>query len=83
MFGGGGFGGGGAGGGGGFGQVPIEQWFFDMPPITRWWTTAIVACGVAVQCGFLSPFQLFYDYQAAIVKGQVRSLYTSRLYNRS
>ncbi|CAI7647822.1 unnamed protein product [Penicillium viridicatum] len=25
------------------GQFPLEQWFYEMPPVTRWWTVATVA----------------------------------------
>merc|ERR1711939_923324 len=47
--------------GGGDG-MPLEQWFFEMPVCTRWWTTATVITGVLVQCEILNPFQLFYIF---------------------
>src|ERR1700742_4383758 len=51
---------------------PLEQWFWEMPPLTRWWTTSAVICSVLVQCHILSPFNLFYSVRA-VAKGQVSS----------
>lgn len=53
------------------GQFPLEQWFYEMPPVTRWWTVATVATSVLVQCHILTPFQLFYSFRAVYVKSQV------------
>ena len=62
------------GGGGLIGQFPLEQWFYEMPVCTRWWTAATVAMSVLVQCHVLTPFQLFYSFRAVFVKNQVGSL---------
>jgi hypothetical protein len=59
------------GNGGQVGQFPLEQWFYEMPPCTRWWTAATVATSVLVQCHVLTPFQLFYSFRAVYVKAQV------------
>jgi len=59
------------GGDGALGQLPLEQWFFEMPVCTRWWTTATVLTGVLVQCHILTPFQLFYSFRAVFHKSQV------------
>jgi len=63
------------GGDGALGQLPLEQWFFEMPVCTRWWTTATVITGVLVQCRILTPFQLFYSYRAVFSKSQVGCTY--------
>lgn len=55
----------------GDGGMPLEQWFFEMPVCTRWWTTATVVTGVLVQCHILTPFQLFYSFRAVFYKQQV------------
>jgi Der1-like family len=55
--------------GGGF---PLEQWFFEMPPCTRYWTTATVITAILTQCKVLTPFQLYYSFRAVWVKSQVR-----------
>ncbi|PKY06852.1 putative ER-associated proteolytic system protein Der1 [Aspergillus campestris IBT 28561] len=62
------------------GQFPLEQWFYEMPPVTRWWTAATVATAVMVQCHILTPFQLFYSFRAVYVKSQYWRLFTSFLY---
>lgn len=62
---------GGGAGGGAVGQFPLEQWFYEMPVCTRWWTTATVAISFLVQCHIITPFQLFYSFRAVFVKSQV------------
>ncbi|MCJ1309923.1 hypothetical protein MMC25_003584 [Agyrium rufum] len=72
-----GVGGGGAEGGG---QFPLEQWFYEMPLCTRWWTTATVATSVLVQCKVVTPFQLFYSYRSVFIKNQYWRLVSTFLY---
>ncbi|KAK2739198.1 hypothetical protein FQN57_006641 [Myotisia sp. PD_48] len=62
------------------GQFPLEQWFYEMPPCTRWWTAATVLTSVLVQCHVLTPFQLFYSFRAVFVKSQYWRLITTFLY---
>ena len=52
-------------------QFPLEQWFFEMPVCTRWWTTGVVVASLLVLCKVLSPFNLFYSIRAVFNKGQV------------
>lgn len=59
------------GGGGAMGQFPLEQWFYEMPVCTRWWTVATVATSFLVQCHIITPFALFYSFRAVFVKNQV------------
>lgn len=54
------------------GQFPIEQWFFEMPPCTRYWTTATVITSILLQCKVITPFQLFYTFRSVYYKSQVR-----------
>jgi Derlin-2/3 len=56
-------------------QLPLEQWFYEMPVCTRVWTTATVATSILVQCQVITPFQLFYSYRAVFGKSQVGGLY--------
>ncbi|MCJ1449610.1 MAG: hypothetical protein MMC23_010132 [Stictis urceolatum] len=67
-------------GGGQAGQFPLEQWFYEMPPCTRWWTAATLATSVLVQCQIITPFQLFYSFRAVFVKNQFWRLITTFLY---
>lgn len=71
------------GGGGGvddglgqIGQFPLEQWFFEMPPCTRYWTTATVITSILLQCKVITPFQLFYSFRSVYYKSQVNRYYT-------
>ena len=63
--------GGGDEGFGQIGQFPLEQWFFEMPPCTRYWTTATVITSILLQCKVITPFQLFYSWRAVYYKSQV------------
>lgn len=56
------------------GRLPLEQWFWEMPTCTRWWTTATILTSALVQCQMVTPFQLFYSFRAVFVKSQVRIL---------
>lgn len=53
------------------GRLPLEEWFWDMPVCTRWWTTATLLTSALVQCRVVTPFQLFYSFRAVFVKSQV------------
>lgn len=67
---------GGDGGGGGIGEIgqfPLEQWFFEMPPCTRYWTTATVLTAILTQCKIVNPLQLYYSFRAVYVRSQVSS----------
>lgn len=69
----------GEGGAGAIGQFPLEQWFYEMPVCTRWWTAATVATSLLVQCHIITPFQLFYSFRAVFVKNQVSSFFCNKL----
>jgi Derlin-2/3 len=56
------------------GGFPLEQWFYEMPVCTRWWTTATVATSVLVQCEIITPFQLFYSFNTVFMRNQVRHI---------
>lgn len=62
------------------GQFPLEQWFYEMPPVTRWWTVATVATSVLVHCNVVTEFQLFYSFRAVYAKSQYWRLLTTFLY---
>lgn len=58
----------------GIGNFPLEQWFFEMPPCTRYWTTATVITSILLQCKVISPLQLFYTFRAVYFKSQVSAI---------
>jgi len=72
----------GAGDGGMGGQAgfPLENWFWEMPMCTRWWTTATVLTSALVQCEIVNPFQLFYSFQTVFYRQQYWRLLTTFLY---
>lgn len=39
---------------------PIEQWYMDIPPVTRTLGTLVLATTLAVQFKLVSPFQLMF-----------------------
>lgn len=62
------------------GQFPLEQWFFEMPICTRYWTTATVITSILVQCHVLSPFNLFYSFRTVFNKSQYWRIITTFFY---
>lgn len=64
----------------GIGNFPLEQWFFEMPPCTRYWTTATVITSILLQCKVISPFQLFYTFRAVYYKSQYWRILTTFIY---
>ena len=68
------FGAGGGAQGGAVGQFPLEQWFYEMPVCTRYWTSATIIASILVQCHIITPFQLFYSFRSVFVKSQVSIL---------
>ncbi|KAK9463386.1 Derlin-2 [Lipomyces oligophaga] len=60
--------------------IPLETWFYSVPPVTRYWMTLSVVASALVHCEVISPFQLFYSYHSAIVKQQYWRFLTSFIY---
>ncbi|KAK0929507.1 hypothetical protein LTR91_009518 [Friedmanniomyces endolithicus] len=54
--------------------------FFEMPVVTRVWTTATVLTGLLVQCQILTPFQLFYSFRAVFQEQQYWRLLSTFVY---
>ncbi|CAJ0756067.1 20189_t:CDS:2 [Entrophospora sp. SA101] len=42
--------------------IPIEEWYYEVPVITRTYATAAVLISLAVQVGFVTPFQLYLNF---------------------
>ncbi|CAG8841146.1 10428_t:CDS:2, partial [Racocetra persica] len=45
--------------------IPIEDWYYDVPVITRTFVTAAVLTSLAVQVGLVTPFQLYFNFDKA------------------
>ncbi|KXS21877.1 Der1-like protein [Gonapodya prolifera JEL478] len=59
---------------------PLEQWFFDIPPLTRTYVTAVVAATLACQVDLISPFHLYFNPDLIWKAGQYWRIVTSFLY---
>lgn len=55
------------------GRLPLEEWFWEMPVCTRWWTTATVLTSALVHCHIVAPLQLFYSVSVVWNKYQVHT----------
>ena len=58
----------------------LEQWYYDVPIVTRVWTTAAVVTSVLVQCQVVTPFQLFFSLSSVWTKRQYWRVLTTFLY---
>ncbi|KAI5820003.1 Derlin [Pyronema omphalodes] len=58
----------------------LEQWYYDVPLVTRIWTTAAVITSVLVQCQVVTPFKLFFSVSSVFRKRQYWRLLTTFLY---
>ncbi|KAG9295771.1 hypothetical protein G9A89_008999 [Geosiphon pyriformis] len=60
--------------------IPIEEWYYEVPVITRTYVTAAVMTSLAVQVGLVSPFQLYFNYGLTFSSYQYWRLVTNFLY---
>ncbi|KAI5803179.1 Derlin [Geopyxis carbonaria] len=58
----------------------LEQWYLEVPIVTRVWTTAVVVVAVLVQCQIVTPFQLFFSFGSVWGKRQYWRVLTTFLY---
>jgi Derlin-2/3 len=63
----------GAGGGG----VPIEQWYFELPIITRIYATGAVLTTLLCQLNVISPFHLYFSFRQIVYNKQYWRLFTN------
>ncbi|KAI8923082.1 Der1-like family-domain-containing protein [Entophlyctis helioformis] len=61
-------------------QLPVEEWFYDIPIISRTYVSAVVATTLACQLGLVSPYHLFYSWPLVRRAGQYWRLVTTFLY---
>ncbi|KAJ2885390.1 hypothetical protein H4R27_001421 [Coemansia aciculifera] len=60
--------------------TPIEEWYFQIPTCTRIYMTATVVLTLALQLEWMTPFQVFYNYDYAFSRGQYWRVFTTFLY---
>ena len=61
-------------------QLPLEQWFYELPLCTRLWTSATVAASILTYTKVLTPFQLFYTFRSVYYKSQYWRLLSTFIY---
>ncbi|GHJ89671.1 hypothetical protein NliqN6_6073 [Naganishia liquefaciens] len=62
-------------------RIPgVEAWIRDIPPITRTWAFACVVVGIAIQCEFIAPVQLYFSWKTVIHDGQFWRIFTNFMY---
>eukprot|EP00455_Lapot_gusevi_P008635 TRINITY_DN1378_c0_g1_i9.p1 TRINITY_DN1378_c0_g1~~TRINITY_DN1378_c0_g1_i9.p1 ORF type:complete len:244 (-),score=51.61 TRINITY_DN1378_c0_g1_i9:387-1010(-) len=57
--------------------VPVEHWYYDIPPITRAYMTGALLTTAACAFDLISPFSLYFSWDLMISKGQVWRLITN------
>ncbi|KAL5034207.1 hypothetical protein BDV3_003778 [Batrachochytrium dendrobatidis] len=65
---------------GGHMQLPVEQWYFDIPVITRLYSTCVVLMTLACQLDLVSPYRLFYSWTMVWKAKQYWRVITTFLY---
>ncbi|CAG8515500.1 10434_t:CDS:2 [Paraglomus occultum] len=60
--------------------MPIEEWYYEVPLITRTYMTAAVATSLLVYLGIISPYQLYFNYDLIVHRHQYWRLVTNFLY---
>lgn len=61
-------------------RFPLETWFFEVPPITRYYTLTALFLSLLVQCDLVTPFQLFFSWHTAVQKAQYWRFLTTFLF---
>ena len=61
-------------------QFPLEQWFYELPLLTRLWTTSTVLTSLLTYTRVLNHFQLFYTFRSVYYKSQYWRLLTTFIY---
>ena len=57
----------------------VAQMFMEIPPVTRTYITLFSIINVGVQLNYLTPYQLYFNYQS-IMRGEVWRLATNFFY---
>ncbi|KAJ3292694.1 hypothetical protein HDU79_001153 [Rhizoclosmatium sp. JEL0117] len=61
-------------------MTPLEEWYYELPIITRSYITLVVAETLACQLDLVQPFQLHFSYDLVFKGHQYWRLVTSFLY---
>ncbi|KAI9331416.1 Der1-like family-domain-containing protein [Zopfochytrium polystomum] len=61
-------------------QLPIEEWYYEVPVVTRVYLTLVAAVTIACELDLVLPFQLHFSHDLIFKSGQYWRLITSFLY---
>lgn len=53
----------------------MDQWFYDMPPITRFYAVSCVAVALGIQFKYITQYQLYFHTSLVVNKLQVSLLW--------
>jgi Derlin-2/3 len=59
---------------------PIEQWYREVPPITKYYTMTTAVIALSLQFGYITPYQMYYHPNLVIFNGQIWRLLSTFLY---
>jgi len=60
--------------------IPVEEWYYEVPIVTRTYVTAAVLTSLAVQVGFVNQFQLYFTFDKTFYDRQYWRFITTFLY---
>jgi len=60
--------------------IPIEEWYYEIPPVTRVLGTAAALTSLSVQFGLVHPLQLYFNHKLIIYKREWWRLITAFVY---
>lgn len=59
---------------------PLEQWYQEIPPVTKYYTAFTAILALSLQFGYITPYQLYYHPELVFYKGQLWRLISTFIY---
>ena len=56
----------------------VEEWYRELPPITKGYLTVAFAISLSTAVDFISPFALYFNYNLVVHNGQVCVFYLQK-----
>ncbi|KAF9160955.1 hypothetical protein DFQ26_005018 [Actinomortierella ambigua] len=61
-------------------MLPVEEWYYEVPLVTRIYATSAVLVALGVQTGFLNVYQLYFDFEHVFQRNEYWRPITTFLY---